>query len=37
MDTGRLNSLGWQAKINFKEGLGMAYQDYLTNSETLRK
>jgi GDP-L-fucose synthase len=37
MDTSRLNGLGWHAKINFKEGLGMAYQDYLTNSEALRK
>ena len=37
MDTGRLNSLGWHAKINFKEGLSMAYQDYLTKSEALRK
>lgn len=37
MDTGRLNSLGWHARINFKEGLSMAYQDYLTNSEALRK
>ena len=37
MDTGRLNGLGWHAKINFKEGLSMAYQDYLTNSEVLRK
>ena len=37
MDTGRLNSLGWQAKVNLKEGLSMAYQDYLENSEVLRK
>ena len=37
MDTGRLKSLGWHARINFKEGLSMAYQDYLTNSEALRK
>jgi nucleoside-diphosphate-sugar epimerase len=37
MDSGRLNSLGWHAKINFKEGLSMAYQDYLSNIETLRK
>ena len=37
MDSGRLNSLGWHAKINFKDGLGMAYQDYLSNSEALRK
>jgi GDP-L-fucose synthase len=37
MDTGRLNSLGWHAKINLKEGLSMAYQDYLSNIETLRQ
>ena len=37
MDSGRLNSLGWHAKINFKEGLSMAYEDYLSNIETLRK
>ena len=37
MDTGRLNSLGWKAKVNLKDGLAKAYQDYLTNSEALRK
>jgi GDP-L-fucose synthase len=37
MDSGRLNSLGWQAKINLKDGLTKAYQDYLANSEVLRK
>ena len=37
MDTGRLNSLCLHAKINFKEGLSMTYQDYLSNIETLRK
>ena len=37
MDSSRLNSLGWHAKINIKEGLAMAYQDYLKNSEALRK
>ncbi len=37
MDSGRLNSLGWHAKVNLKDGLTMAYQDYLTNSEVLRK
>jgi GDP-L-fucose synthase len=37
MDSSRLNSLGWHAKINFQEGLSMAYQDYLSNIETLRK
>jgi GDP-L-fucose synthase len=37
MDSSRLNSLGWHAKINIKDGLAMAYQDYLINSEALRK
>jgi GDP-L-fucose synthase len=37
MDSSRLNSLGWQAKINLKDGLTKAYQDYLSNSEELRK
>jgi nucleoside-diphosphate-sugar epimerase len=37
IDTGRLNSSGWHAKINFKDGLSTAYQDYLTNIEALRK
>jgi GDP-L-fucose synthase len=37
MDSGRLNSLGWQAQVNLKDGLTKAYQDYLTNSEALRK
>ena len=37
MDSGRLNSLGWQAQVNLKVGLTKSYQDYLTNSEALRK
>jgi GDP-L-fucose synthase len=37
MDSSRLNSLGWQAQVNLKEGLTEAYQDYLVNSEALRK
>ncbi len=37
MDSGRLNSLGWQAQVNLKDGLTKAYQDYLANSEVLRK
>ena len=37
MDSGRLNGLGWQAKVNLKDGLTKAYQDYLVNSEVLRK
>jgi GDP-L-fucose synthase len=37
MDSSRLNSLGWQAQVNLKDGLTKAYQDYLANSEALRK
>jgi GDP-L-fucose synthase len=37
MDSGRLNSLGWQAQVSLKAGLTKAYQDYLVNSEALRK
>ena len=31
MDSGRLKSLGWQAKISLHEGLPLAYQDFLKN------
>ena len=37
MDSSRLNSLGWQAQVNLKDGLTKAYQDYLANNEVLRK
>jgi GDP-L-fucose synthase len=37
MDSGRLNSLGWKAQVNLEDGLTKAYQDYLANSEALRK
>jgi GDP-L-fucose synthase len=37
MDSGRLNSLGWKAQVNLKDGLIRAYQDYLANCEVLRK
>lgn len=37
MDSSRLNDLGWQAKVNLKEGLVKTYQDFLKNSEVLRK
>ena len=29
MDSSRLNALGWQARISLKEGLSLAYQDFL--------
>ncbi len=29
MDSGRLNSMGWQPKTNLKEGIELAYQDFL--------
>lgn len=31
MDSGRLNALGWQAKVGLQEGLKLAYQDFLIN------
>lgn len=31
MDSSRLKSLGWQAKISLHEGLSLAYQDFLKN------
>lgn len=31
MDSSRLNSLGWQAKVNLSDGLTLAYQDFLKN------
>ena len=37
MDSSRINGLGWHAKVNLKDGLTQAYQDYLANSEALRK
>ena len=30
MDVGRLHSLGWRAKIGLREGLALAYTDFLT-------
>jgi GDP-L-fucose synthase len=30
MDVGRLQSLGWRAKIGLREGLALAYADFLT-------
>jgi GDP-L-fucose synthase len=29
MDSGKLNALGWQAKIKLREGIASAYQDFL--------
>ena len=31
MDSNRLNTLGWQAKVNLEQGLVLAYQDFLKN------
>lgn len=30
MGSGRLNALGWQATFSLKEGLALAYQNFLT-------
>ena len=31
MDSSRLQSLGWQAKVALQDGLALAYQDFLKN------
>jgi GDP-L-fucose synthase len=31
MDVSKLHSLGWKHKIELKEGISLAYQDFLTN------
>lgn len=31
MDSSRLNNMGWQAKVNLKDGLKLAYQDFLAH------
>lgn len=36
MDSTRLNDLGWRAKVQLKDGIKLAYQDYLNNSKFLR-
>lgn len=32
MDSSRLKAVGWSPKVEFKQGLILAYQDFLTNS-----
>src|ERR1035437_8030238 len=32
MDSSRLNSLGWQAKVSLEDGLTLAYRDFLDSS-----
>jgi GDP-L-fucose synthase len=32
MDSARLNTLGWQAKVNLNDGLLVAYQDFVSKS-----
>ncbi len=32
MDVSKLNALGWNYQINLKEGIQLAYQDFLSNS-----
>lgn len=36
MDSSKLTALGWVAKVNLDEGLKLAYEDFLINSECLR-
>ena len=33
MDSGRLHSLGWQARVPLNDGLAIAYQDFLTHTQ----
>jgi GDP-L-fucose synthase len=37
MDTSKVNALGWQAKVNLKDGLTEMYEWYLQNQDNLRK
>jgi GDP-L-fucose synthase len=30
MDSGRLNALGWQARVHMKQGLVVAYEDFMS-------
>jgi GDP-L-fucose synthase len=34
MDSGRLNDLGWQPAVRLKEGLALAYEDFLKRRES---
>ena len=34
MDSSRINSLGWQAKVSLEDGLTLAYQDFLQHLTT---
>ena len=36
MDSARLNALGWNAKIDLKNGLKKAYADFLSHADSLR-
>ena len=36
MDSGRLNALGWRAKVSLEEGLSAAYKDFLNSSNAFR-
>ena len=36
MDSSRLHELGWKHKIELEVGIGLAYQDFLKNHESLR-
>jgi len=36
VDTGRINSMGWRAKIDLRAGIEQTYQWFLANGDTLR-
>jgi len=33
MDSSRVNALGWQAKVELRQGLALAYQDFLAHRQ----
>jgi GDP-L-fucose synthase len=37
LDSTKINNLGWQSKITFKDGVKRAYDDFMTNYNVLRK
>ncbi|MVZ66286.1 NAD-dependent epimerase/dehydratase family protein [Sphingobacterium sp. DK4209] len=36
MDVSKLHNLGWKHKVNLKEGIAIAYQDFLTKEKELK-
>jgi GDP-L-fucose synthase len=36
MDVSKLHNVGWRHTINLKEGIALAYNDFLVNHSSLR-